>query len=159
MIAVVRGALPVIKQATTRAGSLRFAPDAQASLAVRKPLASLCLLFAWFCANGALLDGVQVFAWAKMFAGYAQSMPVRVALRETFDPAKPCEMCVGVAHAKETAREQQPQAVERSAEKILLALHAASPFVFEICPVDWPNAAAFAGPMRVETVPVPPPRA
>ena len=35
---------------------------------MRKNLAITSLLFAWLCANGALLDAVQVFAWGKMFA-------------------------------------------------------------------------------------------
>ena len=58
-------------------------------------------MLAWLCANGALLDLVQVFAWSRMFAGYTQTMTVGAALRETFDPAKPCELCLGVADAKD----------------------------------------------------------
>jgi hypothetical protein len=126
---------------------------------VRNPLASFSLLFAWLCANGALLDGVQVFAWAKMFAGYSETMSAGAALRATFDPAKPCEMCVGVAQAKETAREQMPHAVERAAEKLLLALHAPTTVIFAVPPESWPAALPSIGSTRVDSVPVPPPRA
>lgn len=126
---------------------------------MRKPLASICLLFAWLCANGALLDGVQVFAWAKMFAGYSQTMSASAALRATFDPAKPCDMCIGVAAAKETARQQLPHVVEHSAEKLLLALHTPAPVIFVNSPGDWPAAFANVAPARERSVPVPPPRA
>lgn len=117
------------------------------------------LLFAWLCANGALLDGVQVFAWAKMFAGYTQTMSVSAALRETFDPAKRCEMCVGVANAKDTARKQLPSSVERSAEKIVLALQPTPVLIVPSNATAWPEVLALAGVTRSESVPVPPPRA
>lgn len=126
---------------------------------MRKPVASLCLLFAWFCANGALLESVQVFAWAKMFAGYTETMSVGAALRETFDPAKPCEMCVGVAAAKETARQQLPHAVERAAEKLTLALDTPAVVIFEAPPQSWPAPLARTAVSRIDPVPVPPPRA
>lgn len=126
---------------------------------VRRHVAIASLCFAWICANGAIWDAAQVFAWGKMFAGYAQTMGLAEALRETFDPAKPCEMCVGVANAKETARQQLPQAVERSAEKLILALHASAPIVLLNSPDPWPAVLASAAPVRRESVPVPPPRA
>jgi hypothetical protein len=126
---------------------------------VRKKFATFSLLLAWLCANGALLDGVQVFAWAKMFAGYAQVMPVGEALRVTFDPNKPCDLCLGIASAKETAREQVPPNSERAVEKLLLAYHASPTVVLPRSPGDWPAVLASAAPSRTEDVPVPPPRA
>ncbi|MEO6245816.1 MAG: hypothetical protein ABIQ12_10300 [Opitutaceae bacterium] len=126
---------------------------------MRKKIASFSLLFAWLCANGGLLDGVQVVAWAKMFAGYAQTMSVTAALRETFDPAKPCEMCLGVASAKEAAQQHVPPTTERAVEKLLLAYHANPIFVISHSPGDWPATLASAAPSRTEDVPVPPPRA
>jgi hypothetical protein len=126
---------------------------------LRRRLATFSLLFAWVCANGAIWDAVQVFAWGKMFAGYSQAMSVPAALRATFDPAKPCEMCMGVATAKETAKQQLPQSVERSTEKLLLAIHAPAAILFEQSGADWPANVAGVGPLRSELVPVPPPRA
>lgn len=127
---------------------------------MRKKFAIFSLLLAWLCANGALLDGVQVVAWAKMFTGYAQVMPVAEALRTTFDPNRPCNMCLGVAAAKETAKQQLPADVDRAAEKIQLALPAPAALVF-VCPsrAEWPAALASAAPSRTEPVLVPPPRA
>ena len=117
------------------------------------------LLFAWICANGALLDVVQVFAWGKMFSGYAKTMSVAASLNETFDPSKPCEMCIGVATAKEDLDQKHvPATLEQSSSKLLLALNAASPFVFVKVPEDWPAERGHTTPSRSETVPVPPPR-
>ncbi len=125
---------------------------------VRKQIAIFSLLLAWLCANGALLDTAQVFALARMFAGYSGSMDATAALRETFNPAKPCKLCHGIAKAKQTAREQLPSSVERSGEKILLALHSPTPIVFVAAPADWPTTLASVAPSRTEAVPVPPPR-
>jgi hypothetical protein len=127
---------------------------------VRKPLSIVSLLFAWLCANGALLDAVQVFAWGKMFSENARTMDLREALSATFDPAKACDLCLSVAAAKDTAGQEQPAQVEQaSADKLLLALHTpARPFF--VSPVaDWPETLASVAPSRTESVPVPPPRA
>ena len=62
--------------------------ECESSTLLVKKCAITFLLFAWICANGALLDVVQVFAWGKMFSGYAKSMSVSAALKETFDPAR-----------------------------------------------------------------------
>ncbi len=128
---------------------------------MRKPVATVALMLAWLCANGALLDLVQVFAWSRMFVGYSQTMTVGVALRETFDPAKPCELCVGVAEAKEgLSQKPLPVTIERSADKqLILALHTPGKLVIASQPECWPAVVARAGPMRSERVPVPPPRA
>lgn len=126
---------------------------------VRKKLSITCLLFAWLCANGALLDAVQVFAWGKMFAENARALPLGEALAATFDPAKPCEMCLGVAAAKETARQQLPGSVEKAGqEKLVLALHAANRPIFLSSSADWPVTLASVPPSRTDPVPLPPPR-
>lgn len=105
-----------------------------------------------------MLDAVQVLAWGRMFAGYATTMDVAAALQKTFDPAKPCRMCLSVAAAKRTAREQLPQNVERSAEKLVLAVHRPAPLVFVPDPGEWPATSAHFAPSRVDPVPLPPPR-
>lgn len=125
---------------------------------MRKPLPSLALLVAWLCANGALLDAVQVFAWAKMFTGYAEIMSVPTALEKTFDPTQRCEMCLGVAVARESSQGQLPQTVEHTTEKLLLALHRPAKIVLTPPAAAWPPALASAAPARREDVPVPPPR-
>lgn len=126
---------------------------------MRRRVAIASLFFAWICANGAIWDAAQVFAWGKMFAGYAQTMSMPAALEATFDPARPCDLCLGVASAKETARQQLPQDVERAAEKLVLALHVTGPIVLVKTRSEWPHAMANIAPVRTEAVPVPPPRA
>jgi hypothetical protein len=126
---------------------------------VWKKSAITFLLFAWICANGALLDVVQVFAWGKMFSGYAKTMSVAASLNETFDPAKPCEMCIGVATAKEDLGQKKiPANLEQNSAQLVLAFHAASPFVLVNVPEAWPAERGCAAPTRSEIVPVPPPR-
>jgi hypothetical protein len=126
---------------------------------MRNKPAIFALLFAWLCANGVLLDAAQVLAWAKMFAGYSSSMSVAAALDATFDAEKPCGMCLGISAAKEASKQQLPQAVERSAEKLQLALHRSEPIVLSHAAGDWPAPLASVAPSRTESVPVPPPRA
>lgn len=125
---------------------------------MRKNLSIVGLLFAWLCANGALLDVVQVFAWGKMFSDHTRTLSVGAALRATFDPAKACELCLSVASAKDTAEKQLPGQVERAADKLLLALHAPARPVFVIPSADWPVTLARVAPSRTEPVPVRPPR-
>ncbi len=126
---------------------------------MRRTLAITSLLFAWLCANGALLDAVQVFAWGKMFAENARTQPLGAALRATFDPAKPCEFCLGVAAAKETAQQQLPGSVDHaSTEKLVLALHLSTRPFFVAPSADWPVTLASVPPSRTEPVPLPPPR-
>ena len=96
-----------------KAASIPSLPAGQRTFAIAS------LIFAWICANGAVWDAVQVFAWARMFAGYAHTLPVRAALRETFDPGKPCEICMAVAKAKEAERKQAPRPLERSTAKLV----------------------------------------
>ena len=127
---------------------------------MRKKFSIACLLFAWLCANGALLDAVQVFAWGKMFSENLQTMRVITAFQATFDPGRACHLCVSVATAKDTAREQLPASTERaSGEKLVLALHAATSPVFFSPSADWPVMLASVPPSRTEPVPLPPPRA
>ena len=82
-------------------------------------LPALSLLLAWLCASGAMLDVAQVAAWARMFAGYVRTESVAAAARETFDPAKPCQICRAVSKARAAAA---PRAAVPSAgpEKIIL---------------------------------------
>ena len=127
---------------------------------MRKKFSIACLLFAWLCANGALLDAVQVFAWGKMFSENLQTMRVITAFQATFDPGRACHLCVSVATAKDTAREQLPASTERaSTEKLILALHAAALPIFRSPSADWPATLASVPPSRTAPVPVPPPRA
>ena len=126
---------------------------------MQRAFAIASLIFAWICANGAVWDAVQVFAWARMFAGYAHTLPVRAALRETFDPGKPCEICMAVAKAKEAEQKQAPRALERSTAKIVLTCETQEKIQMVPPPLAWPAVPDRTGAIRSKPVPVPPPRA
>ena len=125
---------------------------------MRQKLAFPCLLLAWLCANGAVWDALQVVAWTRMFANYTQTMTVSAAWRETFDGAKPCAMCRGVAKAKEAAQNQLPARGEQSEIKFVLALESVDAPVFANNQDHWARVAPGALPERTDPVPVPPPR-
>jgi hypothetical protein len=104
---------------------------------VKRRLPILALLGAWICANGALLDAVQVFAWARMFSQYARTMDAGAALSRTFDPSRPCNLCRTVSRARDHAKTQLPAAVENSGEKLILAFHQPRPVFFLKDPAEW----------------------
>lgn len=126
---------------------------------MRRSVAIVSLFFAWLCANGAIWDVVQVVAWTRMFAGYTGSLSVRDALRETFDPAKPCDLCVVVAKAKAPEQTSTPQSTERATQKLTLACDSAELTVFVSPDRAWPEMGPPVAFRRVEPVPLPPPRA
>jgi len=112
----------------------------------------LCL--AWLCANGALWDCVQVFAWGKMIHDYSQIMPLTKAVERTFDGSAPCEICLVVVEGKAP---QTPPQVERSHEKVVLAYHATEEIFLQAPESCWPAPKIGTGPMRTDEVPVRPP--
>lgn len=124
---------------------------------MRRAVAILSLLFAWLCANGAIWDLAQVAAWGKMFAGYSATLSVGAALRETLDPAKACELCLGVAKAKEQTTQRMPSSTQ-DATKLVLAIETEAVAVCAPAVQRWPVRTQ---PVRSEwraAVPVPPPR-
>lgn len=124
---------------------------------VRRTGSFIALAFAWLCAQGALWDCVQVFAWGKMLHDYSQMMPLEQAIAKTFDGSAPCELCVVVDQARQ--QETPPsQAPERGSDKVLLALHVAEQLVTPRPEFSWPEALHRTGEIRTELVPVPPPR-
>ena len=98
---------------------------------------------------------LQSIAWVGMVVNYAQSSPIKEALRKTFDGQHPCQICHIVACGKKSERKEQTQA---PAKKLELFLVATPRFVFtpeKIALVAWqlgPNARLSDSP------PKPPPR-
>ena len=140
-------------------GDLRATAFLPSLPTVQRTIAIASLIFAWICANGAVWDAVQVFAWARMFADYAHTLPVGTALRETFDPGKPCAICLAVAKAKEAEQKQAPRPLERSTAKLVLACETQEKIQIVPLPRAWPAVPDRTGAIRSEPVPVPPPRA
>jgi hypothetical protein len=128
---------------------------------VRRRVAIPALLLAWLCANGAFWDLTQVFAWSRMFAGYAQTLGVAAALRETFDPAKPCDLCRVVQKARSDDEAQRPASAPADAARFDLALEPAGRLIAATPAnsAEWPALTAGRLCSRVDPVPLPPPRA
>lgn len=122
---------------------------------MRRTFQILTLSFAWLCANGALWDAVQVVAWGKMMHDYSRIMTFSQALEKTFDGSGACEICAVVDEAKQG---QPAQQVERSHEKVLLAVHTPEKFLMNVPAFAWPGVAHDSGLTRTDPVPVPPPR-
>ncbi|HEY5227936.1 MAG TPA: hypothetical protein VIJ19_05310 [Opitutaceae bacterium] len=121
-------------------------------------LALTSLLCAWLCASGAMLDMAQAVAWARMFAGYAGTESVAAAARDTFDPAKPCRLCVAVKAAREATGNSSPSAPAPALEKLVLAMEDTGYFVGQSEKGRWPDAPTSTAPSRGEAVPLPPPK-
>jgi hypothetical protein len=105
-----------------------------------------------------MLDLAQVFAWSRMFSGYLRSESIAKAATETFDPAKPCSICLALCKAREAANNRTPAVPASGAEKIILILDRPGEFAALVMPEAWPefrdNIASSPG----TDVPVPPPR-
>jgi hypothetical protein len=116
-------------------------------------------LLAWLCANGAVGEVVQVFAWSRMFAHYVREMPAETALTWTFDPGQPCELCLAVQKARAAEREQPAAPPPASSVKLVLI----SPQTEAVAPPAVPGSRLETLPVRGagrrDPVPVPPPRA
>jgi len=122
---------------------------------VRRRLIVLSLLAAWLCANGALLDVEQAYAWGRMFAGYVRTIPIAQAAAETFDPAKPCAIC----RAVQQARQAGPKPVATApVGQLTLACPRADVIVLRPPGRDWAEVASSFAPARREAVRLRPPR-
>ncbi len=122
-----------------------------------RSVARVCLLCAWLCASGALLDVAQVAAWGRMFAGYARSESLAAAARETFDPGKPCAICRAVSKARAASNPAAPRVA--TADKLVLIFDAPATLVVRAASPDWPVPGDLSAATRPGDVPVPPPRA
>lgn len=125
---------------------------------MRRTVAITSLFLAWLCAHGAIWDLAQVFAWTRMFAGYAQTLPLGAALGQTFDLSKPCKLCCAIRRAKESPPQHLPAQTVRDTEKLILALESPAPLFLPRPVREWPDLAWTALDARVDPVPLPPPR-
>ena len=126
---------------------------------MRRKLSLTCLLLAWICANGAIWNGVQVVAWAKMIRDYSQNMPAARAVELTFSGEAPCKLCHLAQSGQDATRDaQSPAALGGGDEKILLMADCVPALVLVAPDFSWPGVADTTGLTRIESVPVPPPR-
>ncbi len=128
--------------------------------ALRRKVSLLVTLLAWFFASGGQWDIVQVFAWARMFADNAATMPWGEALARTFSPEGRCDLCGAVSTAKQQQEDTPSNPAAKSAGKLALVFEAA-PFVWLAAPAPerWPRRLCAVREAGRERPPVPPPRA
>lgn len=125
---------------------------------MRRRIATFAIALAWLLANGGAWDVLQVAAWGKMFAGYAETMPLAAALSATLDPTRPCELCVGIAEAKDEANETAPASEQqRSAKFVSVIQEVDGPLFLEVSET-WLATPTMKLAERTDPVPVPPPR-
>jgi hypothetical protein len=106
-----------------------------------------------------MLDIAQVFAWGRMFTSYMCCESMAEAAKETFDPAKPCAICLAVGKAREASNGHSPALPSPGAEKMVLIFDGPNEFVAMIADEVWPAISAAHAPSSIRDVPVPPPRA
>jgi hypothetical protein len=125
---------------------------------MRRGVSVAGLLFAWLCAQGALTETMQVFAWGRMFAGYRQTMTWSAAADETFDPNKPCEICRMVCETRESGQRSPAAPLVRDTTKFILILSAVDdePELASVR-LEYPESNFFAVEWQA-AVPKPPPR-
>jgi len=105
-----------------------------------------------------MLDITQIFAWTRMFAGYARTESIAAAAKETFDPGKPCAICQAVSKARKSSNQRGP-AVRPDSEKIVFILHTPAPFLTPSAQRSWSEILQPHALVRIGEVPVPPPKA
>ncbi len=84
------------------------------------------ILFAWLLATGGQWHLVQSFAWGRMIAAYAQTMPLREAVRLTMTPDNMCGVCELVSAAQQQHGD--------TALPVGTSLDAKTPLVFQPAP-------------------------
>jgi hypothetical protein len=105
-----------------------------------------------------MLDVAQVFAWTSMFAGYARTESLTDAVKETFDPGKPCAICKVVSLARTASARHAPPLSSPGGDKVILIFERPSVFVAASAKRAWPRVEFARAGARGGEVPVPPPR-
>lgn len=89
---------------------------------MRSRLATIVALCAWLFATGSHWDLVQAFAWGRMIANYAQTMPLARAVQLTFTPDNLCGLCEVVSEARRESSAPVAAPTNPAEGKIILAL-------------------------------------
>ncbi len=108
---------------------------------VRRKTPLILTLIAWLFATGSHWDLVQAFAWARMFAENAQTMPVLAALDRTFRPDERCSLCKAVSSGR--SEQESPGLPEQKFEgKVVLTFEPEERVIIDVPRfAAWPVAA------------------
>lgn len=89
---------------------------------MRSRPATIVALCAWLLATGSHWDLVQTFAWGRMIATYAQTMPLARAVQLTFTADNLCGVCEVVNDARQDPAAAHAAPTNPAEGKMLLAL-------------------------------------
>ncbi len=124
---------------------------------LRRPRVYLAL-FLCFIATGAQWDLVQTFAWGRMVATYAKSMPLTKAVSKTFS-GEMCGLCTLVASTEKQDRNQSTVPEVKSETKMLLFFQDAPNTSVNVpIAVTWIPSDPVTTTVGRAAPPVPPPR-
>ncbi len=98
---------------------------------VRRKIPLILTLIAWLFATGSHWDLAQAFAWARMFAENAQTMPVLAALDRTFRPDERCDLCKAISSGR-TAQESPGLPEQKFEGKVVLTFEPAERVVVAV---------------------------
>lgn len=117
------------------------------------------ILFAWLLATGGQWHLVQSFAWGRMIASYAQTMPLREAIRLTMTPDNMCGVCELVSTAQQQHGDTTLPAGSSLDSKAPLAFQPVSAVIVAApaTPV-WSSTDRETPPAKRAAPPLPPPR-
>lgn len=117
------------------------------------------LVFAWITASGSQLDILQAVAWSGMFLKNTQALSLQDALEETFNPEKPCPLCLAVQGARSNDGKQDVPVEKQSSVKITLFTAGAELYYLGVPVIPWDMPVSERGPDTVRfRPPFPPPR-
>lgn len=128
---------------------------------MRRQVSLLMTLTAWLLATGSHWDLVQTFAWGRMIAAYAESMPLAEAIKRTFTAENLCGVCEIVQDAKQGDDANSPTPGGRKLDQTVQLAFAPVPVVVVEAPrvTGW-REIELTPPSAPPLVPqTPPPRA
>ena len=126
---------------------------------MRRRLSLLLTLTAWLLATGSHWDLVQTFAWGRMFAENARTMPLLEAAQRTFRPEARCNLCAAVTEAKQQEENSPTIPGGKLDVKIILAFEPApSPVVAAPDFSPWSLSDPLVHSVSRAAPPLPPPR-
>ena len=107
---------------------------------MRRRFQIILVLVAWLLASGGQWQLIQSFAWGRMIATYAETMPLSEAIRLTFTPDNLCGICelVMAAQQQDTSDAPLPAGASLDAKNLFLTLPSPS-FI-----LDAPGTARWA---------------
>ncbi len=127
---------------------------------MRRRFQIILVLVAWLLASGGQWQLIQSFAWGRMIATYAKTMPLSEAVRLTFTPDNLCGICelVAAAQQQETSDAPLPAGASLDAKNLFLTMPGAAFILDAPESAGWALRDSLMPDSARKTPPLPPPR-